>query len=92
VNVPEQKFEVGDLVVAIADDTTTMHGLDEGAVGIITDAFCYKVCIKGGRDGWAPEDGGPVFAMEWGYVGLFDVVTRPQGVRLDGLSPVKVVR
>jgi len=66
--------------------------LVEGDVGIITAAFCHEVCIKGGRRDLAPEDGGAEFAMEWGYVGLFDVVTRPQGVRLDGLSPVKVVK
>ena len=91
MNVPEQKFEVGDLVVAIEDVTMRMHGLDEGDVGIITNAFCYEVCTKGGRNGLAPEDGGPEFAMEWGYVGLFDVVARPQGVRLDCLSPVRLV-
>ena len=88
MDMPTQKFHEGDLVVATED---YYNHLKEGEFGVITLAFCHEVCIKSGIEGLRPEEGGAEFAMEWGYVGLFDVTTRPQGVRLDRLSPVRVV-
>ena len=43
-------------------------------------------------NGLAPEDGGPHFELEWGYRALFDAKTCPQGVRLDSLSPMRIVQ
>ncbi len=88
MDTPTQKFLEGDLVVATKD---YFGMLKEGDVGVIVDAFCHEVCTVGGVIGRSPEDGGPQHAMEWGYIGLFDAETRPQGVRLDRLSPVQVV-
>ena len=89
MKVPEQKYWPGQLVVAIKDHFVYFN---KGDVGIITNAFCHEVCTRGGRPGLTPEEGGPEYAMEWGYVGLFDIESTPQGVRLDRLSPVKVIR
>jgi len=89
LSIPPQKFHVGDLVVATED--YFMH-LKEGEVGVVIDAFCHEVCSKGGVVGLAPEDGGPEHVNEWGYIGLFDATTRPQGIRLDRLSPVEIVQ
>ena len=80
MDIPEQLFWVGQLVVGTEDH---YWYFSKGEVGIITNAFCYKVCVQGGVN--------PKYAMEWGYVGLFDIETRAQGVRLDRLSPVEVI-
>jgi len=88
MDMPTQKFYEGDLVVATEDH---YNHIKEGEVGVITSAFCHEVCIKGGIEGLPPEEGGPEFAMEWGYVALFDATSRPQGVRLDRLTPVRVI-
>ena len=81
-------MKVGDLVVATKDYYTL---LKKGETGIIVTAECQKVCIKSGITGLDPEDGGPEYAMEWVYIGLFGVGTQPQERRLDRLSPVKVL-
>ena len=88
MDIPTQKFHEGDLVVVTED---YFARLKEGEVGVITSAFCHEVCVKSGFEGLPPEEGSAEYEMEWGYVGLFDVTTRPQGIRLDRLSPVRVV-
>ena len=85
--IPEQKFFTGDLIRATKD---YWPYLKEGMVGIITLARCYKVCVKGGISGMPVSHGGPVYGMEWCYVGRFGN-DRPLGVRLDRLSPVEVL-
>ena len=58
-----------------------------GEIGIVVKTFCHKVCVKGGTIGLSPEMGGPEYAMEWGYVGLFSGDKR----RLDCLSPITII-
>jgi hypothetical protein len=77
-------MKVGDLVQTTED---WWPYCKKGDVGMIVKSFYQKVCIVGGIEGRAPEDGGPEYAMEWGYVGLFGNDRR----RLDRLSPVEVV-
>ena len=84
---PKQKFFPGDLVAVTKDDPPY---LAKGMTGIITLARCDKVCVKGGIKGFPVSSGGPVFAMEWCYVGRFGN-DRPQGVRISRLSPVEVI-
>ena len=87
LTIPKQKFFPGDLVRVTKD---RWPYLEEGMMGLITLARCDKVCIKGGITGYPVDDGGPVFGMEWCYVGRFgsDI---PRGVRLDDLAPLEVI-
>ena len=87
-SVPVQKFFVGDLVQATKD---YWPYLTKGRVGVITLARCDEVCVKGGDPNLTPGEGGPKYAMEWCYVGRFNMNTMPQGVRLDRLSPIEVI-
>lgn len=84
---PPQTMEVGDLVRVRKEWWPYFLG---GEVGVILSAFCHRVCTKGGITSLSPEEGGPQYGMEWGYVAQFsDGPT--QGVRLDSLSPVEIV-
>ena len=87
VNIPDQKFFVGDLIVTTQD---YWPYLKKGQIGYIRYVRCDKVCSKGGTVGRAPDDGGPHYVMEWFYIGVFG--QEPvQGVRIDGLSPVNII-
>ena len=88
MKVPRQKFFVGDLIQSTKD---WWPHLKKGQCGVITLARCDEVCVKGGYADLTPEDGGPEYAMEWCYVGRFDMNTTPQGVRLDRLSPIEAI-
>jgi len=87
MNIPEQKYFVGDLVIMTKD---RWPSLKKGQIGLITLARCDKVCVAGGSINLGPAEGGPQYVMEWCYVGRFgsDV---PQGVRLDRLTPAEVI-
>ena len=87
LEIPEQKFFPGDLVHVIKD---RWPYLKKGMVGIITLARCDKVCVKGGITGIPVSQGGPVYGMEWCYIGRFGN-DMPRGARLDRLSPVEVI-
>mgnify|MGYP006240916205 CR=1 FL=1 len=84
--IPVQQYKVGDMF-QVTDEYYPMFPYEAGDVGIIIKAWCDEVCIKSGTTGYAPEDGGPEFAMEWGYLGLFQDKTR----LLDHMHPIKVV-
>ena len=87
MNIPEQKYFVGDLVIMTKD---RWPSLKKGQVGVITLARCDKVCVKGGLSSMEGMPEGPKYAMEWCYVGRFgsDV---PQGIRLNRLTPAEVI-
>jgi|TARA_R110002020_G_scaffold67820_3_gene177907 hypothetical protein len=78
--VPKQSLFVGDLVRMEEDK---WPHLKKGQHGFITLARCDKVCVKGGVN--------PEYAMEWAYVGRFDMNTCPQGVRLSRLDLLEVI-
>jgi|LWDU01.1.fsa_nt_gi hypothetical protein len=85
---PDQKFFTGDLVRVTKDKWPY---LKMGMVGIITLARCDKVCVNSGFIAEAGDgEGSPRYGMEWCYVCRFGN-DRPQGVRLDKLSPVEVI-
>ena len=87
MNIPEQKYFVGDLVIMTKD---RWPGLKKGQVGLITLARCDKVCVKGGPINLVAAEGGPEYGMEWCYVGVFSSDI-PKGIRLDRLTPAEVI-
>ena len=89
MKTPPQKYQVGNLVVATEDFWPYVK---KGAIGMVMDVSCDEVCSVSGTVGLSPEDGGPHFELEWGYRALFDAETCPQGVRLDSLSPMRIVQ
>jgi len=87
LEMPEQKFFIGQLVQAMKD---SWPYLKKGDIGMITLARCDKVCTKSGLIGLSEAEGGPGYSMEWCYVGRFSA-DMPRGVRLSRLSPVQVI-
>ena len=77
---PEQEFFVGDLVSVIRDEFPYFK---VGMVGLITLARCTKMFA-------GLEAAGPIWVWEWHYVGRFGN-DLPQGIKLDKLSPIKVI-
>jgi len=87
MKIPKQKYFVGDLVIMTKDHWPYLKA---GQIGYIRHARCDEACSKGGIVGRDPDDGGPHYVMEWGYVGVFGHYPAV-GVRLDGLSPAEVI-
>ena len=66
-------MNIGDLIQVRED---IPFGPSVGDIGIVELTEMQRVCVKGGVDGLAPEDGGPVYDYEQCIMAMFSGKTR----------------